>query len=108
MEIIIIWVIIYFLPTIIAWIRHKKNGGSVIVINLFLGWTFIWWVVAFAMAFWEKEEDEQDEPENRYISEEKSPEKQWMKSKKRSWVSFSMTGLMEKFLKKSTKLRKRK
>lgn len=27
------------------------------------------------MAFWEKEEDEQDEPEDRYISEEKAPEK---------------------------------
>jgi Superinfection immunity protein len=40
----------YFLPTIIAAARKVPNGGSVLVVNLFLGWTLIGWVVALAMA----------------------------------------------------------
>jgi hypothetical protein len=40
----------YFLPSIIASVRKVRNVGSVIVVNLFLGWTFIGWVVALAMA----------------------------------------------------------
>ncbi len=41
---------IYFLPTIVAWQRKVPNTGSIAVINLFLGWTLIGWVVALAMA----------------------------------------------------------
>jgi hypothetical protein len=41
---------LYFLPTIIAASRKVPNVGSVVVINVFLGWTFIGWVVALAMA----------------------------------------------------------
>jgi hypothetical protein len=41
---------LYFLPTIVAVTRKVTNQGSVAVINFFLGWTFIGWVVAFAMA----------------------------------------------------------
>lgn len=40
----------YFLPSIIAIIRRVRNLASVIVINLFLGWTLVGWVVALAMA----------------------------------------------------------
>jgi hypothetical protein len=40
----------YFLPTIVAVIRKVPNMGSVIVINLFLGWSIIGWIVALAMA----------------------------------------------------------
>ncbi len=40
---------IYFLPTLLASGR-KKSIGSIFVVNLFLGWTFIGWVVALAMA----------------------------------------------------------
>lgn len=40
----------YFIPTIVAAVRHVPNLGSVIVINLFLGWSVIGWVVALAMA----------------------------------------------------------
>jgi hypothetical protein len=50
---LIIFVIVvglYFLPTIIAVSRKVPHIGSVVVINLFLGWTFIGWVVALAMA----------------------------------------------------------
>jgi hypothetical protein len=40
----------YWIPTIVGAARHVPNLGSVVVINLFLGWTFIGWVVALAMA----------------------------------------------------------
>jgi hypothetical protein len=41
---------IYFLPTIVALSRKVRHQGSVAVLNLFLGWTLIGWVVALAMA----------------------------------------------------------
>lgn len=46
----IVLIVLYFLPTMIAAERKVPNRGSVLVINLFLGWTFIGWVVALAMA----------------------------------------------------------
>lgn len=41
---------LYFLPSIIGYKRQVPDIGSVIVINLFLGWTLIGWVVALALA----------------------------------------------------------
>jgi len=43
--------ILYIVPSVIALARRVRNRGAVIVINLLLGWTFIGWVVALAMAF---------------------------------------------------------
>lgn len=42
--------VLYLAPTFIAAGREHHNWGAIIVINLFLGWTFIGWVVALAMA----------------------------------------------------------
>jgi hypothetical protein len=41
---------LYFVPVIVGAIRSVPNIGSVFVVNFFLGWTFIGWVVALAMA----------------------------------------------------------
>jgi T4 superinfection immunity protein len=41
---------LYFLPSIVAARRRVPNLGSVLVINFFLGWTLVGWVVALAMA----------------------------------------------------------
>jgi hypothetical protein len=41
---------VYWIPSIAASRRKVRNRGSVYVINTFLGWTFIGWVVALAMA----------------------------------------------------------
>jgi hypothetical protein len=41
---------LYFVPTIVAVARKVTNQGSVAVINLFLGWSVIGWIVALAMA----------------------------------------------------------
>jgi Superinfection immunity protein len=48
--VVIVGIGLYFLPTIIAVARKVTNQGSVLVINFFLGWTFVGWVVALAMA----------------------------------------------------------
>jgi Superinfection immunity protein len=36
----------YWLPTIIAFVRHQPSRGGILALNLFLGWTFIGWVLA--------------------------------------------------------------
>ena len=41
---------VYLLPTIVAVFRKVVNVGSVAVINILLGWTFVGWVTAMAMA----------------------------------------------------------
>ncbi|MGI9307165.1 MAG: superinfection immunity protein [Gammaproteobacteria bacterium] len=45
---LLLLLIIYFLPTIIGW--NKKQIGGIFVINLFLGWTFLGWIIALAWA----------------------------------------------------------
>jgi hypothetical protein len=37
---------LYFLPTIIAAVRHTDHLLAIVLINIFAGWTFIGWVVA--------------------------------------------------------------
>lgn len=39
---------IYFLPSIIA--KSKPQMSGVIILNLFLGWTFVFWVISLAWA----------------------------------------------------------
>ena len=41
---------IYFLPDWIAQSRGHPNRGSIFILNLFLGWTFLGWVAALIWA----------------------------------------------------------
>jgi hypothetical protein len=41
---------IYFLPSGVAAHRKCKAANGIVVVNLFLGWTFVGWVVALAWA----------------------------------------------------------
>jgi hypothetical protein len=47
---VVVMVGMYFVPLIVGLIRRVPNSGSIGVINVFLGWTMIGWVVALAMA----------------------------------------------------------
>ncbi len=38
----------YLLPTVIAWAREHPSGISIAVIDAFLGWTLIGYVIALA------------------------------------------------------------
>jgi hypothetical protein len=40
----------YFLPTILAFARNKRDTAAILLLNLFLGWTMIGWVVALVWA----------------------------------------------------------
>jgi hypothetical protein len=41
---------IHFLPAIVAGNRHAKNFVWILLINIFLGWTLIGWIVALVWA----------------------------------------------------------
>ena len=41
---------LYFLPTIIASGRHLHERAGIAMLNVFLGWTFIGWVIALIWA----------------------------------------------------------
>ncbi len=41
-------VYIYFIPSIVG--RHKANAGAIFVLNFFLGWSLVGWVVALVWA----------------------------------------------------------
>ena len=45
----------YFLPTVYAFVKHSKNVVGIFVLNLFLGWTFVGWVIALVWALREGE-----------------------------------------------------
>lgn len=40
---------LYFAPTIVAWTRGRMTA-PIFVVNLFLGWTLIAWVILLALA----------------------------------------------------------
>jgi hypothetical protein len=54
---ILLWVVggivglfVYFVPTLVAMKRKCKSFSGICVVNIFLGWTFLGWVVALAWA----------------------------------------------------------
>jgi hypothetical protein len=42
--------VLYFLPAIVAFARNKRDAASILVLNIFLGWTMIGWVIALVWA----------------------------------------------------------
>jgi hypothetical protein len=40
----------YFLPSIVALARSKRDLAAILILNFFLGWTMIGWVVALVWA----------------------------------------------------------
>lgn len=48
--IIAIGVGIYFLPSIIGFVRNKDNKIAILLLNFFLGWSLVGWVVALVWA----------------------------------------------------------
>ena len=50
MHFLIFGIGLYFLPAIIAAVRHTHNATSILLLNIFFGWTVIGWFVVLAMA----------------------------------------------------------
>lgn len=44
-------IVLYFIPTIIADSRNSIHKVSIFILNLFLGWTFLGWLVSLIWAF---------------------------------------------------------
>ena len=43
-------IVIYFLPSFIANSNGKKDASAIVVLNLFLGWTMLGWLIALIWA----------------------------------------------------------
>src|ERR1700685_4814147 len=43
---LIVAVLLYFLPTVVALIRGHLSALAIFLLNLFLGWTLIGWIIA--------------------------------------------------------------
>ncbi len=50
MHFLLLGIGLYFLPAIIAAVRHTHNAMGILVLNLFLGWTIIGWLAALLLA----------------------------------------------------------
>ena len=42
--------VMYFLPSILAFAKSKRDTAAILLLNIFLGWTVIGWVVALVWA----------------------------------------------------------
>ena len=57
---------IHFLPTILAALRNSRSVVGIFLVNLFLGWTIIGWIVALIWAL-------QSEPKIVYVYPQQPP-----------------------------------
>ena len=47
----LLFVLAYFVPAIVASLRGHHNATPIFILNLFLGWSFIGWVIALVWSF---------------------------------------------------------
>jgi len=47
---LILMVMLYFLPALVAISNKKRNAAAVLVLNLVGGWTFLGWIIALVWA----------------------------------------------------------
>lgn len=52
---VLIMCFIYFVPTIVAFGRGHKNALAIFILNLFLGYTLVGWVIALIWAVYNSE-----------------------------------------------------
>jgi Superinfection immunity protein len=51
LPLVAIFLLIYFIPTIIAFKCQHQQWPAILILNLFLGWTYVGWVAALVWAF---------------------------------------------------------
>ncbi|TCN57427.1 superinfection immunity protein [Flavobacterium circumlabens] len=64
---------LYFLPSFIALSRKKTNRTAIILLNFFLGWTFIGWIASLVWACTTNNEPQTIVVNNNPYSKEESP-----------------------------------
>src|ERR687891_492371 len=55
--IVLLAISFYFLPSMIASIRHSEHGAGIFWVNFLFGWTVLGWIAALIWAVTEKVED---------------------------------------------------
>ena len=50
MTLVIIFLVLYATPTIVAAVRKHRQAVAICLLNLFLGWTVVGWVCALVWA----------------------------------------------------------
>lgn len=48
--VILIGLLIYFIPSFVAFKRHHLQKTPILLLNIFLGWSFIGWLIALIWA----------------------------------------------------------
>lgn len=48
---VLVGIFLYFVPSIVAYYRKASNMTTVLLVNIFLGWTAIGWIVSLILAF---------------------------------------------------------
>jgi len=51
MVMIVVLVMLYLLPTMLAWKRQSRRRWRVTAINVLLGWTVIGWIVSMVLTY---------------------------------------------------------
>ena len=51
----LILLFIYFIPTVVAYSRNHTNALAIFILNLFLGYTLVGWVIALIWAVYKKD-----------------------------------------------------
>lgn len=46
LSLVVLMFVLYFLPTLIAFLRKHKNKLAIFLLNLLLGWTVLGWVAS--------------------------------------------------------------
>lgn len=59
---ILLGVVAYWVPVIIAFWRKMPNKAPILLIDLFAGWTGAGWLVALVMACWPKPKPQYAQP----------------------------------------------
>lgn len=63
-------IIIYFVPGVVASWRNHKNTLAIGMLNFFLGWTFIGWVIALV---WAVTDDGRPKPKRQEVEPQEIP-----------------------------------
>lgn len=55
---ILVGILVYFIPTLVAWKADKENSNVIFLLNLFTGWSLIGWIAALIWAGVDKKREE--------------------------------------------------
>ncbi len=65
---VLFFILLYFTPSIVAFSNKKSNTTAIVVLNFFLGWSLIGWIIALVWAV-----SKDNKPQNIVISNNTNP-----------------------------------